>query len=664
MSRDIVVQDREELIFLLCEAAEFEHTVMCTYLYAMWSLKREPDSACSEADLEAVERWRTALRKVALEEMLHLTLVNNLLASLGAAAHLSRPDFPIPPGRFPADVVFSLRPFDAETIAHFAFIERPEGIELQDGAGFSHPAHYARVGRPELLTPTPQDYTSQGHLYHGIARGLHDLVERFGENEVFVGHGDAQLAGAEFRLPGLFKITDLASALRAVEEIVVQGEGAPTHSEESHYAVFLGVQKELVAMQAARPGFQPAFVAVSDPILVQDIGEDSDRLVKADDARRAVDIGDAVYGLMMRTFVQVTSPSPLPKPLRQGLASVATELMYALSTVGERVMRLPAGITDGPHAGKSAGLTLQLSGSVGQLVQSSAAQILGERAAEIGAAARALDSEVPLADVAARLEALAGRLVQLHEQFEAHITVSVDALAAGVIQTDDGAADTGATQDAIEDAENPNAASTSDITLRFDTARCIHSRWCVMSAPTVFLANVKGAWLHPETTSLEKIVEVAHTCPSGAVSYERLDGGPAERAPAVNAIRIRENGPYGVRADVDLIGHERLLRATLCRCGKSRNKPFCDNSHKAAAFAATGEPTTIESEPLEDRGGLLAVEPLTNGPLQVTGSVEICSGTGRTVSRTESCRLCRCGGSKTKPFCDNTHARIGFRSDR
>ena len=97
---DIVVQNREELICLLCEAAEFEHAVMATYLYAGWSLKREPDENCTPNELAAVERWRDSIRQVALEEMLHLTLVNNLLASLGAAPHLVRPTFPVPAGRF------------------------------------------------------------------------------------------------------------------------------------------------------------------------------------------------------------------------------------------------------------------------------------------------------------------------------------------------------------------------------------------------------------------------------------------------------------------------------------------------------------------------------------------------------------------------------------
>jgi CDGSH-type Zn-finger protein len=134
-----------------------------------------------------------------------------------------------------------------------------------------------------------------------------------------------------------------------------------------------------------------------------------------------------------------------------------------------------------------------------------------------------------------------------------------------------------------------------------------------------------------------------------------------ETAPAVNVVRIRENGPYAVHGQIELAGAG--LRATLCRCGQSRDKPYCDGSHSGGQFTATGEPATHASEPLVERGGPLKITPVANGPLQVRGNVEICAGTGRTVLRTQSTRLCRCGGSGNKPFCDGSHARIGFRSD-
>ncbi|MGE5338435.1 MAG: CDGSH iron-sulfur domain-containing protein [Gemmatimonadota bacterium] len=208
----------------------------------------------------------------------------------------------------------------------------------------------------------------------------------------------------------------------------------------------------------------------------------------------------------------------------------------------------------------------------------------------------------------------------------------------------------------------PEVAVAKDIALHFDGRRCIHSRHCVLEAPAVFRANTKGDWIHPEATTVEHCVRIAHSCPSGAITYERHDGGPQESAPSVNVVRVRENGPYAVHAQIEIDGRAEF-RATLCRCGKSKRKPYCDGSHAAAGFAASGEPATRPSEPLAERSGSLTVRPIPNGPLQLAGNVEICSGTGRTVWRTQSARLCRCGGSQDKPFCDGTHARIGFRSE-
>jgi CDGSH-type Zn-finger protein/uncharacterized Fe-S cluster protein YjdI len=656
MTADIVVQDREELIYLLCEAAEFEHAVMCTYLYAMWSLKRDESEGVAKDELAAIERWRASLRQIAREEMLHLCLVNNMLAALGSAPHLWKPEFPVRPGRFPADVVMKLMPFSAASLDHFLYIERPEGIDLKDGAGFQH-ANYHRAARADLLSPAAQDYVSQGHLYHGIIKGVARLVETCGEKRVFVGHAQSQVGAAEFGLPGLFKVTDLASARRAVEEIVIQGEGAPAHSETSHYARFARIKDELARMKGARPAFEPARAVVQNPALGDAAGRADLSLIADAKAAKIVDLGNAVYALMMRTLAQVFSPAPLPAELRVGMAVGSTELMVALQIVGEAATRLPA---NGSTA--TAGLTFSLPRSAGQLVQSCAGQILSERTQELADAATALERHANLSGVGARLAKLAARFDDLHTRYEDHIALTVDAVAgakpgsAGVPP-----ALAAAPPQKSGRVDDPNVAHTKDVTIRFDTKRCIHSRHCVLEAPKVFRANTPGAWIHPEAATVEHIVHVAHNCPSGAISYERRDGGPQEAPPAVNVVRVRENGPYAVNAAIALAGRAQT-RATLCRCGQSKNKPYCDNAHFAAKFQATGEPATIESDPLEFRGGTLAIDPLPDGPLQLMGNVEICAGTGRTVTRAQNVRLCRCGASSTKPFCDGTHARIGFKS--
>jgi CDGSH-type Zn-finger protein len=158
------------------------------------------------------------------------------------------------------------------------------------------------------------------------------------------------------------------------------------------------------------------------------------------------------------------------------------------------------------------------------------------------------------------------------------------------------------------------------------------------------------------------VVEVAHACPSGAITYHRLDGVHDETAPPVNLASIREAGPYAFRGQLEIEGEPVGYRATLCRCGASKNKPFCDGSHHEVGFSATGEPPSGKTDMLPVRDGTIGIEPELNGPLAVSGNLEITSGTGRVVARVTTARLCRCGGSSTKPFCDGTHARIGFKS--
>jgi len=630
MHEHVVIQDREELFYLLSEAAEFEHSVMCSYLYAQWTLKNDVSEGVTATELAAIERWRSSIRQVALEEMLHLALVNNILAAIGAAPHLWRPEFPVSPGRFPAGLVLRLAPFSEATIDHFVYIERPEGITLVDGAGYDHPAHYARVTRPDLLSPTPQDYTSQGQLYHSVLRGLVRLVDALGEKNVFVGHGEAQVGAAEFGLPGLFKVDNLEAARRAIEEIIHQGEGAPAHREGSHYQRFVAIRDEFAQLKRARPDFEPARPVAENPTLID--ADDGQDVTPIGDTRtsKVVDLGNSLYALMMRTFAQVFAPAPLPRDLRVGLALAANELMRAMTVAGEAVTRLPIGPA---RPGATAGLTFALPLSSGQLVQRCAAQILSERARELAGAAAALEPAMALPGFGKRLAAIADSFAELHAQFEGRIAAPV---AAAPPRPAPAAAQAPALATVSDD---PNVAHTEHITLRFDGRRCIHSRHCVLGAPNVFLANVAGPWLHPEQVTVEKCVAIAHACPSGAITYERHDGSAQEAPPPVNVVRIRENGPYAINAAIDLAGHGPVLRATLCRCGKSRNKPFCDNSHREAGFIASGEPATIESEPLEARDGTLHITPLADGPLQVAGNLEICSGTGRTVSRTENVRL-------------------------
>ncbi len=205
--------------------------------------------------------------------------------------------------------------------------------------------------------------------------------------------------------------------------------------------------------------------------------------------------------------------------------------------------------------------------------------------------------------------------------------------------------------------------SSEQVTIEFDGSRCIHSRNCVLNRPDVFVPNVVGAWIHPENASAAEVLEIAHNCPSGAIQCKTPQGEPMEKAPIVNLVHVRENGPLAFNAPLEIAGKPDGFRATLCRCGASKNKPYCDQSHVAAGFQATGEPQAQNSEALAQRDGPLKIDPTPNGPLHVSGSLEVVTGTGKTINRVTDTWLCRCGQSQNKPYCDGSHVKAGFVSD-
>lgn len=201
------------------------------------------------------------------------------------------------------------------------------------------------------------------------------------------------------------------------------------------------------------------------------------------------------------------------------------------------------------------------------------------------------------------------------------------------------------------------------IVVRNNGERCIHSRYCVLGRPDVFVPNVDGPWIKPDTHPPDTVAAQIMLCPSGALAFQRLDGGAEEQPPGVNTVRVWENGPLAFNAELNIAGDSSSLRATLCRCGKSKNKPYCDHSHVEAGFAATGEPEGKTSEVPAVRNGPLKITAQKNGSLMVEGALEICSASGRTLSRESKTWLCRCGASSEKPFCDGTHKKIGFATE-
>jgi uncharacterized Fe-S cluster protein YjdI len=128
---------------------------------------------------------------------------------------------------------------------------------------------------------------------------------------------------------------------------------------------------------------------------------------------------------------------------------------------------------------------------------------------------------------------------------------------------------------------------SDDIAVRFDPNICIHAAMCLRGAPQVFDVR-RRPWISPENGTAEEIAAVVARCPSGALSFERLDGGPAEAPPDQASVTAVLNGPLLVKGVLSLVDAEgnvkQGFRFALCRCGQSKNKPHCDNSHLESGF--------------------------------------------------------------------------------
>src|SRR5438445_4775279 len=230
------VESREELVYLLGEACELEHGLLCEYLYAQFSLKRSVQEGVTPEQLARIQVWELAIIDVVKQEMLHLSLATNILTAIGAAPHFERPNFPILSRWYPPDVQIALVPFGERALRHFMFLERPEGMPLKDAEGFGSfgMMQPLTVDDPQI-TAGPEEWHTVGHLYRGIEAGLAHLADRDGEAAVFIGPPKAQATTQAFEWPEFTAVRHRASASVAIELNIAPGDGARGDWVKSHF---------------------------------------------------------------------------------------------------------------------------------------------------------------------------------------------------------------------------------------------------------------------------------------------------------------------------------------------------------------------------------------------------------------------------------------------
>lgn len=207
------------------------------------------------------------------------------------------------------------------------------------------------------------------------------------------------------------------------------------------------------------------------------------------------------------------------------------------------------------------------------------------------------------------------------------------------------------------------------IIVRFTVDRCTHVAECLIGLPDVFDTR-RQPWVSPDAAHPDEVAEVIERCPTGALHYKRLDGGPEESVPDRNTLTLVQNGPLYARGDLLIESADGTplfndTRVGFCRCGASKHKPFCDNRHDLVDFEERGRfqhNAPVAGVPGPVGKGVLRIRLTEDGPLLLSGPMEIVDSDGRPGFRGERASLCRCGASGNHPFCDGSHKAAGFRS--
>jgi hypothetical protein len=410
----IVVEHRKELTYLLCQAAELEHSLMAQYLFAAFSLRSEPAPGLTEAQLEAVERWRSVILAISAEEMLHWALVQNLLIAVGSAPFVSRPHMPHQAKGYPPGIQLRLLPFGDAALQHFVYLERPEGMDVSDGEGFAAAGPVPAPMAPGELQPRGQHFATQGYLYRAIEDGIVTLADRMGEERLFIGPHFHQ-TDAPHVWPELVPITDVASARHTIDRIVEQGEGARGDWATAHYGRFLAILEEFRKMTADDPSFEPAYPAVAAGVRGVE-GVEPDVYITDPVTAATSDSFNAVYDLLLQMIARYFAFGHETDEQRHVLADGVITLMFiAIKPLGLLLARLPVG---NARADLTAGANFQLAYRASFLLphRRSAWIRFSERLDEIAEAIDAIDAEPDaakvLGSIASGLRDMSARLAQ------------------------------------------------------------------------------------------------------------------------------------------------------------------------------------------------------------------------------------------------------------
>jgi hypothetical protein len=400
------IENRAQLIYLLTEAAELEHEILCCYLFASFSMKEDCSEGVTDEQLASIRRWRDLLRGIAVQEMIHFATACNLLTAIGGQPPLRRPNLPTGSRAYPPRFKLRLMPFSPEAVDQFVSLEQPEASWA---AAQQEEFRSAAVPLDRLsdIFSSERNYSTVGELYRGIQDGFSYLAQKLGERTLFVAPAGTQIAQEYFQMHGLTEVHDLASALAAINVIVEQGEGASEDAEDSHYKRFLSIQEEYRDASERDPGFAPARPVLTSPqtMLAADLSPEAEVSIVDDPTSvNLCRLFDGCYELMLQVMGRLFAHGDEAPETLSTFADIGVGLMFdAIDPLGRAITRMPAGPS---HPGMNAGPSFRLSRSGGvPSHEASARVVFRERITELQRYCGFLQMERGTPDVLAPLSA-------------------------------------------------------------------------------------------------------------------------------------------------------------------------------------------------------------------------------------------------------------------
>ncbi len=679
-SQNKSVPIREELIYLLSCASEYEHKMACIYLFTAYSLKNDgSEGGLTDAQADMVRNWRRQLAAIGVDRMRHLAQISNLLTAIGGTPYFARPTFPLSASTNPSESSITLEPFSQSMLDHLITYEHPDTIikvpeQQQEAQRTWTPA---RDGKNELAEPLTTNLTTIGVLYARINKGLHSTPT----DKLFINPPDAQAHPAYLTLSDqLIAVTDPASAYNALTHIIGADPATPAKDTAPHSDILHTFRNALVRMVGADPATPAKDTAPHSDILhtirteyvaavadarqkstsfepVRLVGKNPSVHLEEDTPgsthivdQLTVTVAnlfnasyDTMLSMLLRFFVYTEESEADLKRLAKAIRRLMTSVIRPLS---EALTKMP--MNSASHPGVCAGPPFGDSGDVPKLLHQASTKTL-------------FDEQLwNLASEATKLCVTSGLLPEIQEA-----TAALQDLACQFADTD-----------------GPHGMSARVATLKQMQAELD----CTIQS------SVNGPYL---LTNVENLVNWL-----------------GEDIPA-------------------------LPQMALCRCGKSATKPFCDGTHARVDFTSQKDPKRVPNRRdtyvgtaitiLDNRGtcahsgfcsdrlssvfhagedpfvvpngarmddiiravrscpsGALSyalgaaeartsvdqvrpptIEVSKDGPYRITGSIMLKDGRGNDEPRNEGASLehyslCRCGHSQNKPFCSGMHWYVDF----